>query len=62
MLVRDKLSWPVLHFYQVSSKYFKHAYAYADADADADANGIRPKTICPPPVGGGREGGGCGHN
>ena len=48
--VRDTLSGPVLHFYQVSEKYSKGYLSYradkkfyTDADAEADANGIHPK-------------------
>ena len=53
ILLHDMSSCPLLHFYQVSSKYSKGYPSYrADkkfyADADADANGIRPKKICPP--------------
>ena len=53
ILVCDTLSGPVLHFYQVSSKYSKGYSSYrADkkfyADANADANGIRPKSNLSP--------------
>ena len=57
ILVRDTSSGPVLHFYQVSSKYSKGYSSYradkkfdVDVDADADANRIRPKNnMLPPP-------------
>ena len=56
ILVHDTLSCPVLHFYQVSSKYSKGYSSYRldkkfYADTDADANGIRPKknNMSPPP-------------
>ena len=55
ILVRDMSSGPVLHFYQVSSKYSKGYSSYrvdkkfyTDADTDADANWILPQTVCPP--------------
>ena len=60
--VHDTLSCPVLHFYQVSSKYSQVCSSYradkkfyADADAEADANGIRlQNNMSPnPSVGGG---------
>ena len=42
-LVRDTSSGPVLHFYQVSSKYSKGYSSYrADTKFYVDANGIRP--------------------
>ena len=51
--VRDMLSGPVLHFYQVSSKYSKGYSSYrADKKFYTDADGIQsPKIIllCPPP-------------
>ena len=65
ILVHDMLSCPVLHFYQVSSKYSRGYSSYrADKKfyADANANRIRPKNnMSPPPFGRGGSGGG-GHN
>ena len=70
ILVPDTSSGPVLHFYQVSSKYSKGYSSYrADkkcyTDAEADANGIRLKNNTSPPLwcvcvcgGGGGWGGG----
>ena len=55
ILVPDTLSGPVLHIYQVSSKYSKGYSSYrADkkSDADADANGLHPKNNMTPPLGG----------
>ena len=55
IFVRDILSGPVLHFYQVSSKYSKGYSSYrADKKfyAKADANGIHPKNnMSPTPFG-----------
>ena len=44
---------PILHFYQVSSKYFKRYSSYITdkkfyIDADTDANGIRPQNNMSP--------------
>ena len=56
ILVRDTVSGPVLHFYQVSSKYSKGYSSYrADKKFYADANGSCPKnnmSPSPPFVGG----------
>ena len=56
ILVCDTLSDPVLHFYQVSSKYSKEYSSYradkkfyANAEADANTNGICPKNNMTPP-------------
>ena len=54
-LVCDMSSRPDLHFYQVSSKYFKGYSSYrADkkfyADADVNANRICPKNNAPHPI------------
>ena len=48
ILVGDIVTSPVLHFYQVSSKYSKGYRSYRTdkkfyADADADAKGAHPK-------------------
>ena len=61
ILVRDKSSGPVLHFYHVSSNYSKGYSSYrADmklyANADSDADGIRPNMSLQSPFGRG------GHN
>ena len=51
ILVHDTSSGPVLHFYQVSSKYSKGYSSYrVDKKfyADAEANGIRPKNNMSP--------------
>ena len=59
ILVRDTSFGPVLHFYQVSSKYSKGYSSYkadkkfytdADSDANADANGIRPNNNMSSPL------------
>ena len=66
ILVRNTSSGPVLHFYQVSSKYSKGCSSYrADKKfyADANTNGICPKNNMSSPHlfrGGGEEGGGGG--
>ena len=58
ILVRDRSSGPVLHFYQVSSKYSKGYSSYrVDKKFYADANGIHPKNNLLPPFG--RGGGVC---
>ena len=53
ILVRDTSSGPVLHFYQVPSKYSKGYSSYRVdkkfyTAADADANGIHPKNNMSP--------------
>ena len=57
ILVHDRSSHPVLHFFQVPSKYSKGYSSYradkkfyddTDADIDADANRIRPKNNMSP--------------
>ena len=57
IFVRDTPSGPVLHFYEVSSKYSKGYSSYREDKrfyADADANGIPPKNnMSPPPFGSG---------
>ena len=66
ILIHDTSTRPVLHFYQVSSKYSKGDSSYRvdkkfNSDTDADANGIHPKNNMSlhPSAG---EGGGGGHN
>ena len=60
ILVRNTSSGPVLHFYQVSSKYSKGYSSYrADKKfyADTNAKGIHPKNnMYPPPLWWGRGG------
>ena len=54
ILVCDMSSHPILHFYQVSSKYSKGYSSYrVDKKfyTDVDADGIRPKNNVPPPFG-----------
>ena len=48
ILVRNMLSCPVLHCYQVSSKYSKEYSSYsADKKFYANANRIHPKNMSP---------------